>query len=55
MPAMTNRQMMPGIRPNVSNAEGIDRTPRPIMVFIRRATVPIQPTYKYKNRQSWCH
>lgn len=42
-------QIKPGIRPNVSNADGIERTPKPIFVFIIRATVPSQPTCTFIN------
>lgn len=44
MPAMASRQMRPGMSPRVSNVAGIDKTPRPICVFIMSATVPTHPT-----------
>ena len=44
MQATMMRQISPGISPNASKADGIDRTPRPICVFIMRATVPSQPS-----------
>lgn len=45
MAPMAQRQMTPGTIPSEFNADGMDRTPRPIWVFIMRATVPKKPTY----------
>jgi hypothetical protein len=42
MVAIDIRMMIPGIIPRVSNTNGIDRTPRPIWVFIMRIAAPNQ-------------
>lgn len=45
MVATMRRQIIPGMRPRTLNAEGKDRTPRPIWVFIMSPAVPTQPTW----------
>ena len=50
MMAIANRMMIPGIMPRVSKTNGIDRTPRPIWVFIMRIAAPIQPAYVPRER-----
>jgi hypothetical protein len=50
IPAMTQRTITPGITPKELKATGIERTPRPIWVFIIRTEVPNHPTYGNKKR-----
>ena len=45
IPAMAQRMTTPGIIPRDPKTIGIDRTPRPICVFIMRPALPTQPTY----------
>ena len=43
MRAIAIRQMIPGISPRVSNTEGIDKTPKPIIVLIMMIPDMIHP------------
>jgi hypothetical protein len=45
MMAIDTRIIIPGIMPRVSKTNGIDRTPRPIWVFIMRIAAPNQLAY----------
>jgi hypothetical protein len=42
---MTIKHITPGTTPRASKATGIDKTPRPIWVFIIKTAVPFHPTY----------